>query len=364
MLQHEISLDDDFSFNHLSPTQFEEFCFELLECLDFTNINWRKGTGFSSSPSDQGRDIECERVIEDVDGEKNLEKWFVECKHYKSGVSPDKIQGVLSWASSKRPDKVLIIVSNFLSNPCKNCLEDYTRENNPPFKIKYWEKKNLERIAQGQSLLLKKYNIGFNFSFLNIMHPSHLNYIKEYHINTLDSFFEIMDDIEATMRDKILGFPYHFIINPRMRKPVTGKETHGDLYIDEISYESFKTKCYEIEQIYPNIQVANYVIDMVLKIFLDYGDITSLDQKIKKLEDFKEFTSQLEDDKEFEEMVDQIGSTVEETIKRSLKFFDDSIGTMSERTEEHYSIYTFFCENVLSKLLKEEISHKFDTDYI
>ena len=173
-----------------------------------------------------------------------------------------------------------------------------------------------------------------------------------------------MDDIEATMRDKILGFPYIFIINPRMRKPVTGKEKHGDLYIDEISYESFKTKCYEIEQIHPNIQVANYVTDMVLKIFLDFGDITSLDQKIKKLEDLKEFTSQLEDDKEFEEMAVQIGSTAEETIKRSLECFEDSINKMPERTEEHYSIYTFFCENVLSKLLKEEISHKFDTDYI
>ncbi|WP_269849507.1 restriction endonuclease [Methanosarcina horonobensis] len=157
MQQLEINYENKFSFDHLNSTQFEEFCFELLECLGFRNVNWRKGTGHASSPSDQGRDIECERVLEDVvDGELIIEKWFVECKHYKTGVPPEKIQGVLSWATSKRPDRVLIIASNFLSNQCKNSLDDYVRENRPPFKIKYWEKKDLEKVTQGHSLLLKK----------------------------------------------------------------------------------------------------------------------------------------------------------------------------------------------------------------
>ena len=49
----------EFSLNHLTDTEFEQFCYDLLSELKFVNLNWRKGTGFSSSPSDRGRDIEC-----------------------------------------------------------------------------------------------------------------------------------------------------------------------------------------------------------------------------------------------------------------------------------------------------------------
>jgi hypothetical protein len=58
-----------FSLDNLTDTQFEEFCYDLLADLGFTNMSWRKGPGFSSSPSDRGRDIECQLVREDVDGD-------------------------------------------------------------------------------------------------------------------------------------------------------------------------------------------------------------------------------------------------------------------------------------------------------
>lgn len=79
------------------------------------------------------------------------------------------------------------------------------------------------------------------------MHPNHLFYIKEFHTFTLDSFFKIMDGVEATKRDKILYMAYNLIIKPRYRKPSTENETWGDLLIDEVSYENFKSKCYETE---------------------------------------------------------------------------------------------------------------------
>ena len=68
---------DQYSLDHLNETEFEQFCYDLLVELSFSNINWRKGTGLTSSPSDRGRDIECERVVEDIDGEIYLETWFV-----------------------------------------------------------------------------------------------------------------------------------------------------------------------------------------------------------------------------------------------------------------------------------------------
>ena len=44
-------------FDALSPTDFEEFCFDLMSETGFVNVDWRKGTPKESSPADRGRDI-------------------------------------------------------------------------------------------------------------------------------------------------------------------------------------------------------------------------------------------------------------------------------------------------------------------
>jgi hypothetical protein len=43
----------------------------------------------------------------------------------------------------------LVIASNFLSNPCKDFLKAYETNNRPPFRIRYWERTNLERLLEG-----------------------------------------------------------------------------------------------------------------------------------------------------------------------------------------------------------------------
>ncbi len=56
-----------FSLDHFTETEFERFCYDLLSELKFINLNWRKGTGFASSPADHGRDIECQLPHEDIE---------------------------------------------------------------------------------------------------------------------------------------------------------------------------------------------------------------------------------------------------------------------------------------------------------
>lgn len=164
-----------FSLDLLTDTEFEEFCFDLLIESGFVNVQWRKGTGFSTSPADRGRDIECERVITDpLDGSVRIEKWFVECKHYRQGVPPERFLGALSWAVAERPDLLLIIASNFLSNPAKDFVRQYQLNHNPHLRVKIWERPDLERLASSKVKLLRKYNVSSNYSFLSIMHPAHL----------------------------------------------------------------------------------------------------------------------------------------------------------------------------------------------
>jgi HJR/Mrr/RecB family endonuclease len=147
-------------FDGYDETDFEEFCFELLHELGFVNVDWRKGTGLSSSPADRGRDIVAQLEQSDVDGAKHLETWFVDCKHYKRGVPPEKLQGLLSWAQAERPHTALVIASNFLSNSAKDYLRDYEENNRPPFRIKFWERPSLDRLTRDKRAFLDRYLLG------------------------------------------------------------------------------------------------------------------------------------------------------------------------------------------------------------
>jgi Restriction endonuclease len=273
-----------FSLNQLDETQFEEFCFELLGELGFVNINWRKGTGLSSSPSDRGRDIECQRKVTDLIGNKYLERWFVECKHYEKGVPPDKIQGLLAWATAERPDHVLIIASNFLSNPTKDFLEGYKKNNNPPFKIYFWERPQLEKLTVGKTRLLNKYNIAGEFAFLNYLHPAHMLYLRKWQPNTLGYFLKVLDKLDPALRDKAMAWAYFFVIAPRHREPVTDNETFGELLIDDVSYQSFKEKCHLIvaSGLISEPFLISAIVNFTLQNTFQIGDETAADDFIKQ----------------------------------------------------------------------------------
>jgi hypothetical protein len=152
---------DRLAFERWDETDFEEFCFQLLDGLDgFSNVDWRRGTPKRASPADRGRDIvvEVERI--DVDQSKHVETWFVDCKHYSKGVPPEALQGLLAWANAERPDVALVIASGFLSNAAKDYVSDYELNNRPPFRIKYWERPILDKLTRGNRELLDRFLVG------------------------------------------------------------------------------------------------------------------------------------------------------------------------------------------------------------
>jgi hypothetical protein len=144
-------------FEGMDETDFEEFCFDLLDELGFVNLDWRKGTPLKSSPADKGRDIVGQLEHTDIDGTKHMETWFVDCKHYGKGVPAEKLQGLLSWAHAERPHTALVICSGFLSNPAKEYLHEYEQNNRPPFRIKHWERPTLERLTSDKGDLLARW---------------------------------------------------------------------------------------------------------------------------------------------------------------------------------------------------------------
>lgn len=336
-----------FSFDHLDEVEFENFCYELLRELGFRNLNWRKGTGLNASPADSGRDIECYLERTDIDNSKYLERWFVECKHHKKGIPPQDIQGVLTWAQAESPDVVLIIASGFFSNKLKDYLKIYKKENKPKFKIKTWEKPDLEKLCLSKTRLLNKFKIPSEFLFLSILHPAHILYFKEPQLNSIDYFLALLDQLDPIKRDEALGWVYHFIIRPRYKEPVTGKETMKELLIDDVSYESFKKRCIEIHEanILDERLLVLSITSFVLSWLTKQGDITSIDDAIQSSENALAHFKKDLIEKPYKK----------ERLKKLIKFTEDRIKDIPSNIRQTYDVYKYFCENIVAPLLVERL---------
>lgn len=125
--------------------------------LGFQNVDWRKGTGLKASPADSGRDIVAELARTEFDGSVHIERWFVDCKHHERGVPPTAVESLLTWAMGERPHVVLVIASGYLSNPCKDYLKSYEMNNRPPFRIKHWERPQLQKLTKDRDDLARRH---------------------------------------------------------------------------------------------------------------------------------------------------------------------------------------------------------------
>jgi hypothetical protein len=195
-------------FSHLSKVDFEELCYDLIACKGWTNLNWRKGSGKLSSPSDNSRDIEADKVVTDVDSSSYLLKYFFECKHFEKGVPPTEIQGALTWAEAERPYCLVIIASNFLSNPCKNYIELYKNNNKPNFQIRVWENKLLEELLSEEKNICLKWRLNVQDISLKYINKYHLAYISKPCLNTFPYLFSVLDNYSTEIRNTILEWIY------------------------------------------------------------------------------------------------------------------------------------------------------------
>jgi pentatricopeptide repeat protein len=110
----------------LSPKDFEELCFSLIQGMGFKNVTWRE------PGPDQGRDIEAIRTVTLPDGYTEItEKWFFESKRYKDSIPPDKIRPKIDWADNERADKLAIMSNNHFSNPCRAFIDTRQKQIHP-----------------------------------------------------------------------------------------------------------------------------------------------------------------------------------------------------------------------------------------
>lgn len=334
-------------FKHLSSGEFEELTYDLLAALGFVNLSWRRGSGSGGASADQGRDIVAQELRKTVDDTKDLETWFVQCKHYVHGVPPEKLQGALSWATAERPAVLLFVVSNFLSNPAKMYLEEYERNNRPPFRLRLWERKDLERLLSSHPSLLRKYQLNPMDPTLTA-HPAHLQYMLNPRLNTLDYFLGELDGFDPTMRDDVFSSAFYSIINPRYRRPKHQREKIAELLLDPVDYPAFCSKCRELaKRALSDHFLVHAIVSDALKLAWLFSDATKVEEATDR---HREMIGHFEEQLKTETDRDAI-----EAARGLIAFSQEMIDSADQRRQKWSEHYRVLCEVLLPRLAMEQL---------
>jgi len=335
---------DEFRFDHLSPTEFEEFCYDLLVALGANKISWRKGTGLANSPADGGRDIECEFLMPEVGEGHRVERWLVECKHQKVGVPPQRISTALAWASANKPDCLLLIASGFFSNPCKELIEQH-RQNNPGgFRIRLWERKDCERHALAVPQILRKYKLFEKPDLLRDIHPAHAYFLRWPLYHTLDYLFETLERVGPERFRHTLAATYLAIINPSSKQQTDPEQTLGELLDKPISYSEFRRKCLQMLGSIDEGFLVQSIITSALSSAYHLADESDMPRQIENWESWlKTYAAAVE-----------AGTHTKEDFDRFRRKAVDHINRLPEQVAQSKVEYRDFCESVVAPLLLEE----------
>ena len=133
-----MSITEKFRWDKIDDEQFEELVFTVLKTANPQQIRWRKG------PGDKGRDIQVQFRRQGALGDEVDETYFVEVKHYQTGVPPSAFEGLSVWVEAEQPQVMLIVVSSHLTTPCVDWLERW-KQNHPKIRVLLpWEREKIE----------------------------------------------------------------------------------------------------------------------------------------------------------------------------------------------------------------------------
>jgi hypothetical protein len=141
--------DTDIKFDKINWIQFEELCFDLLLKYQFHSLNWRQGG------ADKGRDIEAVFTNSNSLIGAYPEKWFIECKHYSSGIPINQIANKIDWAVAEKADHFVLFTNKYPTVATKEFIK--LRQAQVEFPIHVFDGKLLKQKLLPFPDLLVKY---------------------------------------------------------------------------------------------------------------------------------------------------------------------------------------------------------------
>ena len=250
-------------------------------------------------------------------------------------------------ARAEKPDKLLFLLSGFLSNGCKDYLELLVEKEAPPFRIEWWEAPRLEQLARASANIMRKYGLSGNYPFVVFLHPAHLEWLRDRPRNSLKFLFKILDGLDIAERNDAMWVTYLQFINPKGRKPVNPNETIRDLLGGSVWYEGFRRRCYELSKGLPENIIVHAIIDCTLNYLFRLADSTRITELVRRNKESAEHFA--------EELAKYPPEPKASDLRACMKTCEEAARNMYERTKKAYKLYSYFCERVILKLLLEEI---------
>jgi hypothetical protein len=136
----------------LSPSEFENFIFDLVIERGFSNVTWR------TPGADGGRDIEAISFQRDMSGVCNVEKWYIECKRYQSSIDWPTIHPKIAYADVARADYLLLCTNAKITPNATNQVDEWNRTHRTP-RIRLWPGHEIENHLKQHPDLCLKYGL-------------------------------------------------------------------------------------------------------------------------------------------------------------------------------------------------------------
>lgn len=137
-------------WENITPTEFEELCYILLEENGFTNLEW-----YGKSGGDRGRDIIAQKEVRLIGNTTELQTWLCQSKRYTSKkISKTDLAESLNSAREHGIDYFLLAISETLSADIKDWLK--TIKSDYSFGIVLWEDIDLRREVRKYSRLISE----------------------------------------------------------------------------------------------------------------------------------------------------------------------------------------------------------------
>lgn len=169
-------------WENITPIEFEELCYILLEQNGFSNLEWYGKTG-----GDRGRDIMAQKVAELIGNTTELQTWLCQSKRYTDKkISKSDIAESLNSAREHRIDYFLLAISATLTADMKDWLNSIKRDYS--FKIVLWEDIDLRREV-------KKYSRIIAERFPNLLKQNDVVHFYEMKMDGKTYFCDEIDEV-------------------------------------------------------------------------------------------------------------------------------------------------------------------------
>lgn len=127
------------NWENITPEEFEELCYLLLEENEFYNLEW-----YGKSGGDKGRDILAEKNFIPFKNKNINQKWLCQCKRYtKKKITKTMIQEILNSAKEHNIDYLLLAITDILTSDIKDWINNIKKEYK--FELIIWEDLDLKR---------------------------------------------------------------------------------------------------------------------------------------------------------------------------------------------------------------------------